>query len=257
MGSLDPQKKVPMSKDGIFRIYSMTKPIVSVAVMMLFEDGKLALGDPVAKYIPAFKDVKVGEEKPGPDGKATLDLVAAKRPMTVQDLMRHSSGLTYGFFGTGEVKKTYLDAGLGRGRSRQRRVRRAPGQAAAVRAAGHDMGVQLCRRRARPHRRGRDGQIAAGRAQGDAARPARHDRYQLLRDRPGQAEPRMAEPFANDRSFGPGTQFSEPREARKLEFGRRRHGRYRHRLRPLPADAAATAARSTAGAIWARRPSPT
>ena len=83
--------------------------------MILLEEGKLALGDPVAKYIPAFKDVKVGEEKKGPDGKATLELVAPTRAMTVQDLMRHSSGLTYGFFGTGEVKKAYLDANLGAG----------------------------------------------------------------------------------------------------------------------------------------------
>ena len=66
MGSLDPEKKTPMTKDAIFRIYSMTKPITTVAAMMLFEQGKLALSDPVAKYIPAFKDVKVGEEKPAP-----------------------------------------------------------------------------------------------------------------------------------------------------------------------------------------------
>ena len=112
MGSLDPEKKTPMTKDGIFRIYSMSKPITTVAAMMLFEQGKLALSDPVAKYIPAFKDVKVGEEKPGPDGKPTLELVAPKRAITVQDLMRHSSGLTYGFFGDGLVKKAYLAANI-------------------------------------------------------------------------------------------------------------------------------------------------
>ncbi len=115
MGSLDPEKKTPMTKDGIFRIYSMTKPIATVAAMMLFEEGKLGLSDPVAKYIPAFKDVKVGEEKPGADGKPTLELVAPKRAMTIQDLMRHSSGLTYGFFGEGLVKKAYLEAKLGEG----------------------------------------------------------------------------------------------------------------------------------------------
>ncbi len=100
-----------MSKDGIFRIYSMTKPITSVAAMMLVEDGKLALSDPVAKYIPEFANVKVGVEKAGADGKpATLELVAPRRPMTVQDLLRHTSGLTYGFFGTGLVKKAYVDS---------------------------------------------------------------------------------------------------------------------------------------------------
>ena len=81
-----------MPGDAIFRIYSMTKPIVSVALMMLVEDGRLFIADPVAKYIPEFADPKVGVEK---DGK--LELVPAKRPITIQDLLRHTSGLTYEF----------------------------------------------------------------------------------------------------------------------------------------------------------------
>ena len=109
-GTLNPETKTPMSKDAIFRIYSMTKPIVSVAAMMLVEEGKLTLSDPVSKYIPAFKDVKVGVEKAGADGKPTLELVAPRRPVTVQDLLRHSAGLTYGVFGTGLVKQQYQDA---------------------------------------------------------------------------------------------------------------------------------------------------
>ncbi len=109
-GALNPDAKAPMSKDAIFRIYSMTKPIVSVAALMLVEEGKLSLGDPVAKYIPQFKDVKVGIEKPGADGKPTLELAAPRRPMSVQDLLRHSAGLTYGVFGTGAVKQLYQDA---------------------------------------------------------------------------------------------------------------------------------------------------
>jgi CubicO group peptidase (beta-lactamase class C family) len=111
-GMQNPDAKTPMSKDAIFRIYSMTKPIVSVAALMLVEEGKIALGDPVAKYIPQFKDVKVGVEKPGADGKPTLDLVVPRRPVTVQDLLRHSAGLTYGVFGTGVVKQLYQDAKL-------------------------------------------------------------------------------------------------------------------------------------------------
>ena len=95
--------------DGIFRIYSMTKPIVSIAAMMLVEEGRLALEEPVSKYIPAFGTVKVGVEKKGEDGKATLDLVAPRRPMSVQDLLRHTSGITYGFFGEGLVKKSYVE----------------------------------------------------------------------------------------------------------------------------------------------------
>jgi CubicO group peptidase (beta-lactamase class C family) len=112
LGALDPQTKAPMTKDAIFRIYSMTKPVTSVAVMMLVEEGRIWLGDPIAKYLPEFKDVKVGVEKPGADGKLTLEIVAARRPITVQDLMRHTSGLTYGIFGDNLVKKAYREGGL-------------------------------------------------------------------------------------------------------------------------------------------------
>jgi CubicO group peptidase (beta-lactamase class C family) len=110
LGQLDPDTKAPMRKDAIFRIYSMSKPITSVAIMMLAEQGKLTLDQPVSKYIPSFKDVKVGVETKGEDGKPKLDLVAAQRPITIQDLLRHTSGITYGFFGNMMVKKAYVDA---------------------------------------------------------------------------------------------------------------------------------------------------
>lgn len=109
-GVRDPGTKAPMTPNTIFRIYSMSKPITTVAAMMLVEEGKLQLDDPVSKFIPAFKDTKVGVEKKGDDGKATLDLVPQRRQLTVQDLMRHTSGITYGFFGEGLVKKAYVDA---------------------------------------------------------------------------------------------------------------------------------------------------
>jgi CubicO group peptidase (beta-lactamase class C family) len=96
-----------MPGDAIFRIYSMTKPIVSVALMMLVEDGRLFIADPVAKYLPEFADPKVGVEK---DGK--LELVPAKRPITVQDLLRHTSGLTYEFTGESAVHRLYGKARL-------------------------------------------------------------------------------------------------------------------------------------------------
>jgi CubicO group peptidase (beta-lactamase class C family) len=112
VGTLDPETKAPMRKDAIFRIYSMSKPITSVAVMMLFEQGKIRLDEPIAKYIPAFKDMKVGVETKGEDGKPKLELVAAQKPITIQDLLRHSSGITYGFFGDLLVKKAYLDASV-------------------------------------------------------------------------------------------------------------------------------------------------
>ena len=93
VGVLDPSSKAPMTRDAIFRIYSMSKPITSVAAMILFEEGKLSLGDPVSKYLPQMRDMKVGVEKTDPSGgKPTLELVAAKREMTIQDLLRHSAG---------------------------------------------------------------------------------------------------------------------------------------------------------------------
>jgi CubicO group peptidase (beta-lactamase class C family) len=111
VGVRDPATKVPMTKDSIFRIYSMSKPITSVSAMMLWEDGRFNLSEPVSKYIPQMGGLKVGVEKPDPSGgKPTLELVPTKRDMTIQDLFRHTSGLTYGFFGPGQVKKMYAEA---------------------------------------------------------------------------------------------------------------------------------------------------
>jgi CubicO group peptidase (beta-lactamase class C family) len=108
-GVRDPASRAPMTRDAIFRIYSMTKPITSLATMMLVEDGKVALADPVAKYIPQLAGLKVGVEKPDAAGQPALELQPARREMTVHDLLRHTSGLTYGFFGPGLVKKMYVD----------------------------------------------------------------------------------------------------------------------------------------------------
>ncbi len=92
----------PMTEDTIFRIYSMSKPIVSVAAMMLVEEGKLSISDPVAKYFPEYKEMTVATGKAA-DG--TIETVKAERTMTVQDLLRHTSGLTYGFFGAGPARE--------------------------------------------------------------------------------------------------------------------------------------------------------
>ena len=99
LGLLRPEGP-PMPEDAIFRIYSMTKPVVSVAAMTLVEDGGLLITDPLSKYIPAFSEMKVGVENGD-----KLDLVPAKRAITIQDLMRHTSGLTYGFTGNSRVQK--------------------------------------------------------------------------------------------------------------------------------------------------------
>src|SRR6201996_7792345 len=114
-GVLDVGTKRPMTDDAIFRIYSMSKPITSVAAMMLVEAGKLALNDPVSKYIPAFADVKVGVEKTDEGGKVSLALEPLDRPITIEDLLRHTSGLTYGFYGDSAVRKLYANADLFKG----------------------------------------------------------------------------------------------------------------------------------------------
>jgi len=114
-GMRDKAKGAPMTKDAIFRIYSMTKPITSTAVMMLAEEGSLRLNDPIARHLPALANLKVGVEKADPAGGApTVEQVAATRQPTIQDLLRHTSGLTYGVFGRSAVKTLYNQAGIGR-----------------------------------------------------------------------------------------------------------------------------------------------
>jgi CubicO group peptidase (beta-lactamase class C family) len=111
-GVRDVTTRLPMTADTIFRMYSMSKPITSVAAMMLVEDGKLSLRDPVSKYIPAFADVKVGVEKRDASEKPALVLEPVSRPITIEDLLRHTSGLTYGFYGDSAVRKLYAQADL-------------------------------------------------------------------------------------------------------------------------------------------------
>src|ERR1700681_1463176 len=107
LGKQSPAASTPMAHNSIFRIFSMTKPIVSVGIMMLIEDGLFLLGDPVAKFIPEFADQKVGVENNG-----KLELVPVKRPMTVQDPLRHTSGITYDHTGNGLVQRLYQQSRL-------------------------------------------------------------------------------------------------------------------------------------------------
>ena len=102
LGKQNPAESRPMAQDTIFRIFSMTKPIVSIGIMMLLEEGHFLLDDPLAKFIPEFADQKVGVENNG-----KLDLVAVKRPITIQDLLRHTSGITYEHTGNGLVQQLY------------------------------------------------------------------------------------------------------------------------------------------------------
>ena len=98
-GYQDREKQIAMRPDSVFRIASMTKPIVTVAAMTLVEDGKLDLAAPVSQYLPEFKDLQVGVEQRDPKtGETVLVMEPQKRPMMVQDLLRHTAGLVYGQF---------------------------------------------------------------------------------------------------------------------------------------------------------------
>jgi CubicO group peptidase (beta-lactamase class C family) len=113
LGMEDPQADEPMQEDSIFRLYSMTKPLVSVAAMILMEEGKLHLAEPVAKYLPEFADLQVSVPETDGDGKTTYSNVPLKRPMTVQDLLRHTAGLAYGELTRNpEVQQAYAEAGV-------------------------------------------------------------------------------------------------------------------------------------------------
>ena len=101
LGQQDPARRIAMREDSIFRIYSMTKPIVSVALMQFAEQGRVLLRDPVAKYLPAFAKLMVG-----------IDGAAPKRAPTVHDLLRHTAGLTYEFHASSPVRRRYAAAKL-------------------------------------------------------------------------------------------------------------------------------------------------
>ena len=107
IGRQNPATSQPMAHNTIFRIFSMTKPIVSVGIMMLVEEGHFLLADPVEKFIPEFSKQKVGVEH-----KGRLELTAVQRPMTIQDLLRHTSGITYDHTGNAMVQRLYQQSRL-------------------------------------------------------------------------------------------------------------------------------------------------
>ena len=219
VGVRDPGTRVPMTRDTIFRIYSMTKPITSVAVMMLVEEGKVAIGDPVSKYIPALGGLKVGvEKKDAGGGQPMLDLQPARRDMTVQDLLRHTSGLTYGVFGTGVVKKMYEDAKI---------FTDYPSNADLVdRLATFPLVHQPGTAWEYSHSTdvlGRLVEVVSGQTLGQffAARVfaplGMKDTSFYVTDRAKQD--RIAEPFPTDRNIGAGADLNDPRVAQKWESG--------------------------------------
>jgi CubicO group peptidase (beta-lactamase class C family) len=107
-GVMDAETKKPVQRDTVFRIASMTKPVIGVAILMMMEEGKLRIDDPVSKFIPEFKDMKVAVESE-PGGAAArppkFDRVSAARAITIKDLLTHTSGLASGPMGASEVAK--------------------------------------------------------------------------------------------------------------------------------------------------------
>ena len=112
-GMRDPDAGVAMTDDTIFPIHSLTKTVTSVAAMMLVDRGKIALDDPVSKYIPSLAGMKVGVERKNANGKPYLEMEPLRRPITIEDLLLHTSGITYGFIGDGLVKQAYDGIYLG------------------------------------------------------------------------------------------------------------------------------------------------
>jgi len=112
-GKRDVDAGIDMTPDAIFPIHSVTKTITSFAAMMLVDRGRIALDDPVSKYIRSFANTKVGVERKDDTGRPVLDLVPPARPVTIEDLLLHTSGITYGFYGDGLVKTAYDGIYLG------------------------------------------------------------------------------------------------------------------------------------------------
>jgi len=218
VGVRNPETKAPMTKDSIFRIYSMSKPITSVAAMMLFEEGKFNLAEPVSKYIPQLGGLKVGVEKPDASGKPTLELVPSQRDMTIHDLFRHTSGLTYGFFGNTLVKKMYVETKVSKDLTSNAelvdRLSKLPLAYPPGTTWDYSYSTDVL---------GRVVEVIS-----------RQSLYQFEKERvldplgmkdtsfyvtDKSRQDRIAEPFPNDRTIGVGAEFNDPRVAQEWEPG--------------------------------------
>ncbi|WP_234679341.1 serine hydrolase domain-containing protein [Bradyrhizobium monzae] len=218
-GVRDVATEISMSADTIFRLYSMSKPITCVLAMMLVEDGRLAINDPVSKYIPAFANMKVGVEKKAEDDKISLELEPLKRPVTIEDLMRHTAGIPYGYYGGGLVNKAYADAGLfdNKDSTNAELVAKITGlplaeQPGTIWDYGHSTDVL-----------GRIIEVISG-------KPLFQFAKERLLDPLGMKDtafyvadrakwPRIAEPMPEDRAISPMTQVRDPRKPLRWESG--------------------------------------
>src|SRR6478609_4856849 len=217
-GVRDVATELSMSADTVFRLYSMSKPVTSVMAMMLVEEGKLSLDDPVSKYIPAFAGMKVGVEKKAEDGKVALALEPLERPITIKDLLRHTSGLPYGYQGGGAVRELYAEANLFNSELTNAHFVAKIATLPLVEQPGTvwDYGFST-------DVLGRVVEVIAGKTL------LQFEKERLL-DPLGMTEtaffiadsakfPRIAEPMPGDRNINPTTQVRDVRQPTKSEFG--------------------------------------
>jgi CubicO group peptidase (beta-lactamase class C family) len=212
LGARDPVSAAPMHKDTIFRIYSMTKPIVSVAAMMLWEEGQFLLNDPVAKYLPDFADRQVAVERHG-----KVELVPAERDITIQDLLRHTSGFTYEFRGTAPVQKMYMQAKL----FRRNQSNADHAQTLATLPLMHQPGARWEYSRSTDVV-GRLVEVLSGQSLGAFLGERILGPLAMVDTDfhvPPQKHPRLAEPFAKDPESGVAVQLIEVRERPMFESG--------------------------------------
>ena len=210
LGWQDPSRGVAMRHDSVFRMFSMTKPIASVALMRLVEEGRVLLRDPLAKYIPAFADVRVGMQ-----GDEGLQLVAPSRPITLYDLLRHTAGLTYEFLPPSAVRSRYADADL----NDRNRDNAQFAQALAKLPLMHQPGAIWEYSRA-TDLMGRVIEVVSGERLGDHLRRTVFEPL-AMRDTGFAVAPaaheRIAEPFPNDPDSGAPVQLFDPRIDARLQ----------------------------------------
>ncbi len=212
IGRLDPARDAPMTRDAIFRIYSMTKPIVSVAVMMLVEQGRLKLADPVHLHLPEFAQQRLAVQT-----AQGVELRPVARAATVQDLLRHTAGLTYEFLGDSPVQQRYREASIG---SRERSNAEFS-QALAALPLMFEPGSVWAYSRATDVL-GRLVEVITGQPLGEHLEQAilaplgMADTAFVV---PEADHPRIAEPFAHDPDGGVPMRLIDPRETPALQSG--------------------------------------
>ncbi|MGY4287548.1 CubicO group peptidase (beta-lactamase class C family) [Bradyrhizobium sp. LM2.7] len=222
-GVQDVVSKAPITDKTIFRLFSMSKAITSVVAVQLIEDGKINLDDPISKYIPSFANVKVGVEKKAEDGTRSLELVPPSRPMTVHDLMTHTSGVTYGFYGDSLVRKAYRDANIYAGdfdlAEFAERIAKLPlhNQPGALWQYGHSTDILA-----------RVMEVAAGKPLLEIEREKLLGPLGMVDTGFFVTDPEkqklLAQPVPNDSDFRVG-RINDPTVAKKIQFAsRRRHG---------------------------------